>query len=77
MEYNLAATREKIIEILGINYEKFVYLLKIFSLNTSTSHFTKKQLDAFIQYLNLTKECTIDINYDDSIFTAAQKRLFL
>lgn len=74
MEYNLAAPREKIIEVLGINYEKFVYLLKIFSLNTSTSEFTKKQLDAFIQYLNLTKECTIDINYDDSIFTAAQKK---
>ncbi len=74
MEYNLAASREKIIEILGINYEKFVYLLKIFSLNTSTTHFTKKQLDAFIQYLNFTKEVTIDTNYDDSIFIAAEQK---
>ena len=74
LNYNLEAPKEKILEVLGISNEKFNHLLKIFSIDTDTSQFNKKQLDAFIQYLNFTKECIVNINYDDSIFTEYPKR---
>ena len=74
LNYNLEAPKEKILEVLGISNEKFNHLLKIFSIDTDASQFNKKQLDAFIQYLNFTKECKVNINYDDSIFTEYPKR---
>lgn len=74
LDYNLEASKKQVMKILGITNEKFIYLLRIFSLDTSTLQFTKKQVDAFIQYLNFTKEFTINPNYDDSIFTKAHKK---
>ena len=74
LDYNLEASKKQVIKILGITNEKFIYLLRIFSLDTTTLQFTKKQVDAFIQYLNFTKEFTINPNYDDSIFTKAHKK---
>lgn len=74
LNYNLEAPKKDILKILCITNVKFNHLLKIFSIDTETTQFNKKQLDAFIQYLNFTKEFTINTDYDDSIFSKYPKR---